>query len=440
MKTARTSGHFHGHGPKSLTLQRINEESSEQKLDSDPGMPMYIRHSPKSASGVHGQSAESADRGGLFSLASSALPTDNASSMKFAIASFLSVIIISVKFFFPDKIRSLPNFDLSVPVYYRSTISSKTAMSLRRNGFIADFTRALQPMNTTYLSTNWPPPDGIFYIPFILRNGRLQCPPNLEEIQSIDQSTRGRSGYLIDMMRTALDSRWQTTGGVRHQTLPFLAFIADQNGCDVSERSNAFAYPRFSWSVPATKFGVDWCNAFSLPAYSNWASFRNENETCWDSKLASNWRKYPWSSKKNKAVWRGSTTYPPSFMGAKLNETPRGKLVQMGMKNPDLIDSAFVNFVQFFKDKKDELRNQTNVAIKRMPFEKQMTYRAIIDIDGNNWSSRFASLLCTNSVVIKVRALSLTLIFFLPSSLVSHKQALFRCRSTQIILSTFTTS
>jgi len=38
-----------------------------------------------------------------------------------------------------------------------------------------------------------------------------------------------------------------------------------------------------------------------------------------------------------------------------------------------------------------------------MPFEKQMAYRAIIDIDGNNWSSRFASLLCTNSVIIKVR-------------------------------------
>lgn len=27
---------------------------------------------------------------------------------------------------------------------------------------------------------------------------------------------------------------------------------------------------------------------------------------------------------------------------------------------------------------------------------------ALIDIDGNNWSSRFMMLLCTNSVVIKV--------------------------------------
>jgi len=30
-------------------------------------------------------------------------------------------------------------------------------------------------------------------------------------------------------------------------------------------------------------------------------------------------------------------------------------------------------------------------------------HTAIIDIDGNSWSSRFGMLLCSNSVVIKVR-------------------------------------
>ena len=33
--------------------------------------------------------------------------------------------------------------------------------------------------------------------------------------------------------------------------------------------------------------------------------------------------------------------------------------------------------------------------------------QAIIDIDGNNWSSRFGMLLCMNSVVIKVSTNSL---------------------------------
>jgi hypothetical protein len=127
-------------------------------------------------------------------------------------------------------------------------------------------------------------------------------------------------------------------------------------------------------------------------------------------------------------------------MGAELNETPRGKLVQMSIRYPHLIDAAFVNFVNFFKDKKDKLRNQTNVAIKRMPFEEQMTYKAIIDIDGNNWSSRFASLLCTNSVVIKVRALNVVSIILYTFSFVIFQLYLKGCfrRSTQIILKTFT--
>ncbi len=216
------------------------------------------------------------------------------------------------------------------------------------------------------------------------------------------------------------------------QGLPFLALIADQNGCSVSERFDAFAYPRFSWSLPATKYGDSWCNTISVPSYSNWFSFHNENQSSWDSKLASNWREYAWSSKKNKAVWRGSTTCPQSFMGAELNETPRGKLVQMSIKYPHLIDAAFVNFVNFFKGKKDKLQNQTNVAIKRMPFEEQMAYKAIIDIDGNNWSSRFASLLCTNSVVIKVRALNVVsvILYGLPSF--SYLKGCFH-RSTQIM-------
>ena len=84
-----------------------------------------------------------------------------------------------------------------------------------------------------------------------------------------------------------------------------------------------------------------------------------------------------------------------------MNETPRGKLVQKSMETPELIDAAFVNIIQQYKDQKQELRNQT-VLGDRMPFDDYMKYKAIIDIDGNNWSSRFPKLLCSNSIVIKV--------------------------------------
>ena len=287
--------------------------------------------------------------------------------------------------------------------------SSKTIFPQNQIDLIADFTHAVVPVNEAQLKIERPrPPNGgfLFSTPFIIQDGKLFCHPNLEIL--LRQST------FIDMIRAALDSceddhphcksiwgRWKRR--MRWpRWLPLMLFHDDHNGCNVSERTDMFAYPRFSWSQPATKYGDDWCNTISVPTYSNWEAFRDMKQSSWDAKLASNSEKYPWSSKIYKAVWRGSTTYHPSLWGAELNDTPRGILVQTSMKHPELIDAAFVNLVQYYKGSEDELRNQTIIS-QSMPFEEQMAYRAIIDIDGNNWSSRFASLLCTNSVIIKVR-------------------------------------
>ena len=312
-------------------------------------------------------------------------------------AASVVVVLSIIAFFSIIKHETIPKW----------TPSSSSKAVLPQNDFIADFTHALVPsVIEPHLNTERPPDGGfLVFTPFILQDGTLLCHIK-SEIRFDMQAT------FIDMIRATLsscgddiphcNSKWTTWP----RLLPLMLLHTDQNGCSVVERSDMFAYPRLSWSQPATKYGDDWCNTISVPSYSNWLSFHNENQSSLDSKRASNWKDYAWSSKKNKAVWRGSTTCPPSFMGAELNETPRGKLVKMSIKYPHLIDAAFVNFANFFKDKKEKLWNQTNVAIKRMPFEEQMAYKAIIDIDGNNWSSRFASLLCTNSVVIKVRALN----------------------------------
>jgi len=75
--------------------------------------------------------------------------------------------------------------------------------------------------------------------------------------------------------------------------------------------------------------------------------------------------------------------------------------VQTSMEHPELIDAGFVNILQQYLSQKNDLVNQTIIA-DRMRFDHQMKYKAIFDIDGNNWSSRFPKLLCTNSVIIKV--------------------------------------
>jgi hypothetical protein len=42
-----------------------------------------------------------------------------------------------------------------------------------------------------------------------------------------------------------------------------------------------------------------------------------------------------------------------------------------------------------------------------MEFNDFMKSRAILDLDGNAWSGRFGTILCLNSVVIKVSAIEM---------------------------------
>jgi hypothetical protein len=119
----------------------------------------------------------------------------------------------------------------------------------------------------------------------------------------------------------------------------------------------------------------------------------------WDQTFEKHESKYPWHSKIDRAVWRGSTTGWPHLP---FDDLPRAKLVKKSMDRPDIFDAGFTSFVQGWEWRK--LTNQT-IAANVIPFEDLMKYRAIIDIDGNYWSSRFTKLLCTNSVVIKVCAM-----------------------------------
>ena len=312
------------------------------------------------------------------------------------------VVLSIIAFFSIIKHETIPKW----------TPSSSSKAVLLQNDFIADFTHALHVLVPSviepHLNTERPPDGGfLVFTPFILWDGMLLCHRKFK-IRFDRQST------FIDMIRATLGScgddlphctskrRWWKRRTTWPRLLPLMFLHTDQNGCNVSERSDAFAYPRFSWSQPATKYGDDWCNTISVSEPSNWNKFRDMDQSSWDVKLASNSENYPWSSKINKAVWRGSTTYHPSLWGVELNDTPRGKLVQMSMTHPELIDAAFVNLAQYYKGKEGELRNLTIIA-QKIPFDEQMTYKAIIDIDGKNWSSRFAGLLCTSSVVIKVR-------------------------------------
>jgi len=294
------------------------------------------------------------------------------------------------------------------PVHHNTKIISLGPKKLPQNNqssFADQFSLALQSDEIT------PHPGYGYVVPFIIRRGKLFCRrSHKHQIQQAKGALGTRSRSFIEMVASLLHShrhRKFLTRGIRRGRkvtsggLPILLFAGDHSGCDITKRSDKFDFPRLSWSIPSPmKYGAEWCNAIPMPTYAFWDLMSHNS---WKKIHASQSDKYQWSSKINKAVWRGSTTYDKVYTGAELSSTPRGKLVQKSIGNPELIDAGFTKFIQQYASREDELSNHT-ILTEHMEFSNQMNYKAILDIDGNSWSSRFPKLLCTNSVVIKVEA------------------------------------
>ncbi|KAL7555158.1 hypothetical protein ACHAWF_018816 [Thalassiosira exigua] len=273
----------------------------------------------------------------------------------------------------------------------RSKRSSENGTSSQENGFLKSFRRAME-------SDDVKAEKG--FVPFLLQDGKLLC--RRAHRDQIRVSGRGRS--ITEMIRIGLElyKRENWSLGVRNE-LPLLLLNVDSNGCSNRNKLDHMSFPRLTWSYPSPKYGTGWCHAIPVPTYHAWVNNirQHKSRASWRVTFASQSEQYPWSSKLNKAVWRGSTTYNGHYKGLPLDKTPRGSLVRLSMERPDLVDAGFHKLIQQYISQEEELSNQT-ILTERMHFDDQMNYRAIFDVDGNNWSGRFPSLLCTNSVIIKI--------------------------------------
>lgn len=240
------------------------------------------------------------------------------------------------------------------------------------------------------------------YVPLIIQNGKIFCRGSHKDIIS---NARIRS--YIEMLQVLELNDFRT----KDETIgfPVILISSDSSGCHPSHvKEDKVSFPRLAWHTPAPKYGTGWCKAISMVGYESINSFRKKHayhdtwffDYTWDHTFKKDERTYPWLSKLDKAVWRGSTTGPANLgPNNTFGALARAHLVKKSMDRPDLIDAGFTSFVQGWEFEK--LSNQT-IATGHMPFDDQMKYRAIIDIDGNAWSSRFSKILCTNSVAIKV--------------------------------------
>ncbi|KAL7549716.1 hypothetical protein ACHAWF_012980 [Thalassiosira exigua] len=203
----------------------------------------------------------------------------------------------------------------------------------------------------------------------VVRGDRLYC--RKSSMKSFWSRSRGR--YFVQMLRHGLMQRNPQTEPGIISSYPILLKLDDSNGCNSAENRDNYSFPRLTWSIPANETS-NWCAAIGMPSYKIWRDAKKKGKIA----QTDNGANFPWSTKLSKAVWRGSTTADKRMYGyLPLEDIPRSKLVRSSLERPDLIDAGFHKFVG--------------------------KYEAILDIDGNNWSARFHTLLCSNSVVIKIR-------------------------------------
>lgn len=155
----------------------------------------------------------------------------------------------------------------------------------------------------------------------------------------------------------------------------------------------------------SSKGHASMCQAILIPSYQSW------NHARWTAQEIVSMQqcyadRYPDATKVDRAVWRGSTT--GETQSPQLNtwtDLQRVRLAVLGRAYRDDLDVELTKVVQLTDDQGTAVRRLFGNAgfdgSKRMRPEDYQQYRAVIDVDGNSWSSRFLELLCQNSIVIK---------------------------------------
>jgi len=179
-------------------------------------------------------------------------------------------------------------------------------------------------------------------------------------------------------------------------------FCADNQsafvGGDKTTPISNISVPIFTLSAP-----VNCSHTFPVPTYKT----IKDSVKPWHRDVEEYHELYPWASKERRAVWRGAPT------GSKhAFKNTRLLLCDRAAQRPDLINAKLTQIRQhgFHYDDGGDVNNNNRVVgnetrylgekIKMPDFQN---YIAIIDVDGNSWSSRFGELLCYSSVVLKVQ-------------------------------------
>ena len=187
---------------------------------------------------------------------------------------------------------------------------------------------------------------------------------------------------------------------------PFLVYHKDYNGCNHknwrTSNNNPTLMTEHSMPVFTYSSRLDCHYAFPWPTYES-VGLSKTHSGDWLKIISNNRRTYSINENKiPKAIWRGSLT---GTNNKALENSSRWQLCKLSTENSNLLDARLVQLPKW----RAINNNDTNLAevggnhlASFMPIEDFQKYAAVVDVDGNAWSSRFATLLCMDSVVLKV--------------------------------------
>jgi hypothetical protein len=179
---------------------------------------------------------------------------------------------------------------------------------------------------------------------------------------------------------------------IRNGGFLFLAYHKDFNGCNHKNwRTNMTKYYIPIFTLCAR---LDCAFAFPWPTYESISLAKGSVED-WLKYMSTNEETF--AHKKPQAIWRGSLT---GTNNKNLDESIRWQLCKLSQNNSDILDARLVEIPKWRSD-----ANLTEVGglAPLLNMENFQRYVAVVDVDGNAWSSRFAALLCMDSVVLKVQ-------------------------------------
>eukprot|EP00814_Leptocylindrus_danicus_P016878 CAMPEP_0116036682 /NCGR_PEP_ID=MMETSP0321-20121206/21402_1 /TAXON_ID=163516 /ORGANISM="Leptocylindrus danicus var. danicus, Strain B650" /LENGTH=353 /DNA_ID=CAMNT_0003514339 /DNA_START=176 /DNA_END=1237 /DNA_ORIENTATION=+ len=244
---------------------------------------------------------------------------------------------------------------------------------------------------------------------FVLHNGQIYSTEatahsyNLMSSYQIDRgmdvlqglSTMISLGNALRTKDPSIDTMMDIINSPDHPGIPLLHLIEDFGGCirefpvyTFDKKINCAAY----W--PTIDYDIWKRNRISWKLNRN-TRFKSISDV--RKYYGKQQRKYPWEKKIRKAVWRGSST----GNAKNWRDLPRSKLVNASALNLDILDVGYYMFLQRSDKEVAEMEREFGTK-ERISMESFQRYMAVIDIDGNAWSSRFPTLLCQNSVVLKV--------------------------------------